>query len=685
MADRLIVSDLDFDLIKENLKAFLKQKPEFTDYDFEGSGLNVLIDALAYNTHYQAYYLNMIANESFLDTAQLRDSVVSHAKAIGYTPFSKKAPMATINFTVKSSSNTYGKLTIPRGYSFLSNQIDGKAYKFIVMDDTSVTKSNTIYYFENLNIYEGQLINYSYIQDNLSNPKQIFNIPDSSVDISTLRVSVSPSVGNTYITAHSLVDDITDVTSDSTVYFLQEERNGKYQIYFGNGVIGRKVPDGGVVRLSYLVTNGSAANKANNFIGTNALVDITSESISNFTVNPVFEASGGSDRESVDSIKFSAPLSYASQNRLVTYRDYEVYIKRQYHNIDSISVWGGESETPPVYGKVFISIKPKAGFYLSQTEKDKILETVIRPKSMVTIRPEIINPNYLYLTITTNVKYDPTKTTLTSEQLKSQIRSAISLYNMTYLNKFDSRFVLSKVQESINYVDTNVIIGCNSVIKSQRKFLPDIGILTTYDINFNIPVMPGTAASRLNSSDFWVYDNYGIKRKVVFEEVPNSFTGITSIDVNDPGAGFTSAPTVRITGDGKGATAEAIIVNNRIERIDVLTAGIDYSKATATLSGGGGYGAVITPVVGSNMGIIRTVYYNNLGDKKIVDPNIGSINYSTGEIHINEINIVQVDSSDGMIKIECPVMSGIVQSEKNSILTIDETDPYSIIINLESI
>jgi hypothetical protein len=232
MADRLRVTELDFDTIKNNLKAFLNQQSEFTDYDFEGSGLNILLDILAYNTHYNAYYLNMVANESFLDTAILRDSVISHAKTLGYTPHSTRASVATINFTANSATSTSGTLTLPAGFGFLSNQIDSKPYNFVVLEDTTVTKANSTYYFENLEIYEGQLTTYRFTHNSASNPKQVFTLPDANIDTTTIKVQVSPSSGNTQLAVYNLVSDILDVNATSEVYYLQENKSGKYQIYF---------------------------------------------------------------------------------------------------------------------------------------------------------------------------------------------------------------------------------------------------------------------------------------------------------------------------------------------------------------------------------------------------------------------------------------------------------------------
>ena len=231
MADRLRVTELDFDTIKENLKTFLQQQSEFTDYDFEGSGLSVLLDVLAYNTHYQAYYLNMVANEAFMDTALLRDSVISHAKVLGYVPYSRKAPRATITFVANTDSTTTSTLTIPKGFRFLSNDIDGVSYSFVTLDQTTVTKSNTSFTFINLPIYEGQLTTYSFTHNQATNPKQVFTLPDSDVDASTLYVTVQPSATNTDIAVYTLATDASNTSTQSQVFYLQEDKSQKYQIY----------------------------------------------------------------------------------------------------------------------------------------------------------------------------------------------------------------------------------------------------------------------------------------------------------------------------------------------------------------------------------------------------------------------------------------------------------------------
>jgi hypothetical protein len=685
MADRLNVAELDFDTIKQNLKNFLKQQNEFTDYDFDGSGLSVLLDILAYNTHYQAYYLNMIANEAFLDSALLRDSVVSHAKTLGYTPYSKKSSVATINFTVQTDNTDAGTLTIPKGYRFLSNQIDGRVYNFIVLNDTTVTKFGTNYVFENLDINEGQLTSYRFVQDNQTNPKQLFTLPDQNIDTQTITVTVSPSLGNTQIDVYESVKDITETTAESKVYFLQESRSGQFEIYFGNDVLGKSIPDGGVVTITYLITNGQDANKANNFVAAQSLVDTNSESLTNFVIESVEAANGGSDREPIDKIKYGAPLQFASQNRLITYKDYEVFIRNAYPNLDSVSVWGGEDEVPPIFGKVFVSLKPIDGFFISESEKERIINSIIEPKSIVTVVTEFRDPEYLFINSTTNVQYDPRKTTLTPDALRNSIKNAVLIYKNQYLDVFNARFAISKLQEAIDSVDTNSIVGSEILIRVQKRFAPIIGTISNYNVNYNIPLLQGTTFNKITSSQFDVNDSFGIRRTVTLEEVPKSFTGVNSVEILNPGNGFTSEPTVTITGDGFGATARAIIFFGKIQRIEIINPGIDYNRAVVTITGGGGFGAQAIALIDTKIGRLRTVYFTSTAERVIVNSNVGEINYDEGIIKLNDLNILQSRTPDGLIRIDSGIQTNIIQSSRNTIITIDEDDPTSIVVNLQTV
>jgi hypothetical protein len=685
MADRLRVTELDFDAIKQNLKNFLKQQSEFTDYDFDGAGLSILLDILAYNTHYNAYYLNMVANESFLDTALLRDSVVSHAKTLGYTPYSTRAPVAIVNFTIDSTTTTPATATLPEGYAFLSNQIDSKAYNFVVLNDTTVTKSNTQFFFENLQIFEGQLITYSFIYDQGSNPKQVFTLPDTNIDTTTIKVVVNPSSSNTATATYTKVTDVLDISSTSEVFFLQEERSGNFQIYFGNDVVGKALPDGAIVSVTYLVTAGTEANKANNFVATATVVDSLNNGLSDFIITPVSAASGGADRESVDNIKFSAAARFSTQNRLVTFKDYETYILNNYPNIDSISVWGGEENEPPIYGKVLISMKPKENYYISEAEKRRIIDEIIKPKAIIAVQAEILDPEFLFILVDVEAQYDARKTTNTEAILKERIRNAIINYSNTFLNKFASKIIDSKLETAIDSVDTNAIIGNEIEIKVQKRFEPELNTPQSYNIKFNVPLHRGTVADRFSSTEFDIVDSDGIRRSVVFEEVPQSFTGISSVQVTNPGTGYTSTPTVTITGDGIGATAEAVVVNGTIQSISVTNRGIDYTRAIATISGGFGFGAEASVIIDAAVGSLRTIYYDTNAQRQIVDSSAGTINYNTGEVNIDDINILSVSSTDGLIRLTIEADEGIIESARNTIITVDETDPVSIVVNLTKV
>jgi len=680
--DRIRITELDFDTIKTNLKTFLNQQNTFTDYDFDGSGLSILLDILAYNTHYNAYYLNMVANEAFLDTALLRDSAVSHAKTLGYIPYSTRSSVARINLELPSSSVTTGTVTLPSGFSFLSEQIDSKAYNFIVLDDVIATKANSSYLFENLSLYEGQYVTYVFNYNEGSNPKGIFTIPDTNVDTTTISITVQQSSSNTSTSVYEKVTEVLDVTSTSEVYFLQEERNGNYQIYFGNDAVGKKLPDGAIVTVNYVVTNGSVANKANNFVSTSSITDSLGESLTTFNITPVSPASGGAERESVDEIKYSAAAQFSSQNRLVSYKDYESYILNNYPNLDSISVWGGEENSPAVYGKVFVSLKPRSNYYISESEKQRIIDEIIKPKAIVAVSTEIIDPDYLYLIVECDVQYNPKKTTQTEATLKNTIRNTVLNYRDVNLNRFGARYVQSKIESDIDATDRNAIIGSETIVRAQKRFTPTLSTSKSYTINFGIPLHRGTITNKLSSSEFDVLDSAGTRRTVAFEEIPQSFSGISSISIDNPGTGYTSSPTVTVSGDGVGATARAVVVNGKIESITVINRGINYTRAVITITDSTGYGASASGVIDARSGVLRVVYYDNNAERQTINNNAGTIEYDTGIISISDINILSVEQSDGTIRLSIEADEGIIESKRNTILTIDETDPTSIVTEL---
>jgi hypothetical protein len=673
MADRLRVTELDFDQIKSNLKTFLRQQKEFNDYDFEGSGLSVLIDLLAYNTHYNAYYMNMLANESFLDTALLRDNVISHAKTLGYTPYSFATPVAIVNVTVETFNSDAGQLTIPKGFTFFSNIVENTSFNFVTLDAVTVSKVGTQFIFENVPIYEGQLLSFNFTYDESTNPKSIFTLPNNNIDTETLFVSVRPNPSSSLSSVYQKVDDVLNVDGDSEVFFLQETADGYYQMYFGDNVIGKALPDGAIISAQYLITNGDAANKASGFVGSSSIGGFTE-----YTVTTVREAAGGKLRESVDNIKQSAISQFSAQNRLVTVKDYESYILSRYPNIDAISVWGGEEETPKVYGKVFISMKPKENFFLSESEKARIVEDIVKPKSIVTVDAIVRDPDYLYLLVNSNVSYNSTKTTKTPEELRTSIRNAILTFKDTNLNKFASTLLVSKLQDAIDSSD-QAILGNETVVRLQKRIVPKLNESANYTIRFNAPLHRGTVTNRMTSSEFQSFDNLGVLRTVQVEEIPNSFTGIQSIEISNPGYGYTN-PIVTITGDGTGAEAIATVVNGKISSIELINRGQDYSRAVVTITDATGVSATANPIVNAQVGTLRLVYFDQNATRQTINANIGQIDYVNGTITLSGINIQDVTPSDGLIRFTIEADRAIIESVRNSIITIDETDPSSITV-----
>jgi hypothetical protein len=678
MTQRLRITELDFDTIKTNLKAFLQSQSEFTDYNFDGAGLSYLLDILAYNTHYQAYYLNMVANESFLDTAITRDSVVSSAKNLGYIPKSMTSAVATVNITVDSGTTTPDILTLPRGTTFLSNLIDGKSYNFVVRDTLNISKSNTSFVFENVDLYEGNFTTSTFVQNNSSNPKQVFTIPDNNIDTTSLQVVVTDVSSNTAAETYTLVTDATELSTTSPVYYIQEGIGGYFQIYFGGDNVGKSIPDGSIVTVSYIITNGSNPNGANVFTGAMPIGAYT-----NYTVTTVNVASGGDSRETIQSIKNNAPLSFAAQNRLITSNDYKAVLSKEYPQASSIAVWGGEDEIPKVYGKVLVSIKPKTGYYISDSEKQRIINELILPKSVLSVKSDIIDPDYIFLRLSVEVKYNKNKTVLSSDALKNAIATTIYSYQVTDLDKFDGVFNTSPIIQNILAIDKS-IVSCDINVRLSKKIDPTFNVKRTYTIQFGNKLLRGGIDSQLQSDEFYVLDAGNTQRLVNLEEVPNSYTGIEKITITNPGYGYTEIPTVTITGDGSGATAVATIVNGKITEINVTDRGIGYTRAEVTISGNGKLGAAIA-VITAQTGILETYYFDSNLKKQVVDPAAGTIDYTNGIIVLNNLNIANTTSSSNTLNINIESAEHYLKSTRNQILTIDDNDTTSIEVILTEI
>ena len=470
---RIDVTELDFDNIKDNLKTFLKQQDQFTDYDFEGSGMSTLLDVLAYNTHYNAVYANVLANEMFLDSADIRNSIVSHAKHVGYTPRSATSPIAKLNVVVSDLSGSTA--TAARGTSFTTT-VDGVSYTYVVKDDTTISPVSGVYTFSELPVYEGTLVNNKYTVDT-TNADQRFLIKNALADTTTLKVTVQNSSTDTTTTTYTKSTDLADVTSTSTVYFLEGVEDEQYEVVFGDGVLGKALSTGNIVTLSYVVTNGADSNGASSFTLSGTIAGSSSA-----TITTASNSSGGSDPETPDSIRFNAPRQYASQNRAVTAKDYESRVKTIFPNAQSVQVWGGEDNSTPVYGRVYISIKPKTGTSVTEADKTDII-TQLKDFNVVSITPVIEDVETTFLQLTVNVKYDQKATVKSADSIKSLVQSAITTFNTNNIQQFDQMFRHSKFIETINKVDTAILSNITTV-KLHKSFTATTTASTTYTINF---------------------------------------------------------------------------------------------------------------------------------------------------------------------------------------------------------
>ena len=473
MSNKLVVSDFDFDLIKNNLKNYLQSQSEFQDYDFEGSSLSILLDVLSYNTHYLAYLANMSTNELYLDSADIRNNIVSLAKMIGYTPTSPRAPLASIDITVNNGSGA--SITMNKGTVFTTT-VDDVSYQYVTNSDITTTPVNGVYKFSGVPIYEGSLVTFKYTVDS-TDVDQKFIIPSSNADTSTLLVKVQNSSSDTTTSTYSLAGGYNGVNANSKVYFIQESVDGKYEVYFGDGINGVALADGNIVILEYIVTNVQASNGASSFTLSGNV-----GGFSNVTIATVSSSQGGANSESNESIRHNAPLQYAAQDRAVTTTDYESLVKTLYPNALSVSAWGGEDDETPRYGIVKIGIKAASGSTLTETTKADIVNK-LKPYNVASVSPQIVDPETTSVLLTSTVKYDSSSTTKSTDTLKSEIISALLNYNTNTLQKFDAIYRHSKVTGLIDDVDNSILSNITTV-KIRKSFSPTLLSSTKYDVYF---------------------------------------------------------------------------------------------------------------------------------------------------------------------------------------------------------
>ena len=491
-SNKLQITDLEFDQIKSNLKSYLSAQSQFQDYDFEGSGMSVLIDMLAYNTHYTGYYANMLGNEMFMDSSSLRESVVSHAKHLNVMPTSVRTPTAKLDFTF-TPAGTPTSLTIAKDTKFTSS-INGVSYKFVTNTTTSVPRSATgTYTATGVEIKEGKILNKSYTV-NASDTAQRFIIPNANVDTTTLSVTVqnSSSDSTVYTYSNGCNIDVTTIKGTDKVFFLQEVESQKYEITFGDGAVGKQLSDGNIIFIEYIVTSGTLANKASTFTASGSVAGLTS---ANYILTTTTDANGGADIQTTTSLKFLAPKLYQAQKRATTKDDYKAILLEQRPDIESITVYGGEDADPVQYGKVFIAVKPVGSASFSTAAKTAIKTDILKSSNVVTVIPELIDPIMYYLLIETTVNYDPV-TNLTNENtLKTNINTSIQNYFQTNLEKFDQKFRYSKLVQDIDNTN-NSVRNNKTTVKYQQRIIPgELGLTSTYTMNFNNVITEGSIVS----------------------------------------------------------------------------------------------------------------------------------------------------------------------------------------------
>jgi len=491
---KINVTELDFDNIKSNLKEFLKGQEQFQDYDFEGSAMSVLLDVLAYNTHYNALYNNMAINEMFLESARKRNSVVSLAKMLGYTPRSAACARAIVTVTVSGGTNSPSAITLPAFSEFTTN-VDGAQYTFFNTGSVTSSKSNNAYTFTDVEIVEGKPLTYKYVVGSGTR----YLIPNANVDLSTLKVQVQENPTSSLYETWSNSDTVVNATPTSKSFWVKEIDDGLYEITFGDGNIGRALNSGNVVHLEYFVSSLDAANGAKTFSYNGATL------LGGGTVNVITTgiASNGSDKESNDSIRFNAPKFYAAQNRAVTPDDYKALIYANVPEAKSVSVWGGEDNNPPVYGKTFICIKPKDATKLTSVQKAAITSSVLSKRNVVSVIPEIVDPEYINIALNIAVYYNEQETTKTASEIATLVQTVIS-YNDSDLQTFDGVFRFSKLSKLIDETDPSIVNNITTVML-RRKLTPRYNVSAQYLLNIINPIYySGVAEESFSSTGFYI-------------------------------------------------------------------------------------------------------------------------------------------------------------------------------------
>lgn len=579
--------NLDYLQIKESLKEHLKTLKEFQDFDFDASGIQQILSLLAYNTAYNGFYLNMVGAEMFLDTAQLRPSVTSRAKAIGYTPRSARGARAVIKIVVDTAAGPLAPnppfIRLYQSDEFVT-YLDGNPYTFTPERNYVIEAGPDGKHTQEVVLVEGKRLKYQYVVDRNSPAKQRFEIPNKNVDLSTLSVKVKDSAASSTVRVFSPASNVNAPSKDALVYYVQENTSEFYEVYFGEDIIGAQPETGNIVILEYVATNGPKVNGVKTFGRVGSPTGYAYFKI--FTISP---ASKGYDKESIESIKLLAPLLYEAQDRAVTKNDYEALIRKDYENIQYVRVWGGEENVPPDYGKVFVAIKPKTGTRLSVIDKQLIMKRLLKERSVVSVEVKIVEPDYLFMVLESSVKFRAKTTNRKAVDIKQAVFDKIVEHKLKVLNGFDSDYSHSKLLSQIDSVDRS-IVGNTTKIMLKKRIYPSFNTPTRYELKYHNPLDKGDSANGQSS----------ILSKPFFYRGMQTFIG----------------------DDGKG-------------------------------------GLYLYRYVG--------------GQRKIVQTGIGSVNYETGLVVLDSLEINEIPGEDYLEIFASPATTDII-TPRESILILDDMD-----------
>ena len=505
------VANLDFEDIKTALKEYLRAQSDFTDYDFEGSALSVLIDTLAYNTYYTAFNTNMVVNELFIDSATLRDNVVAIAKQLGYRPKSITSPTAYINFTVDyNTPTTDTELILKRGTGFITS-FDNNIYQYITTEDVTGQVVNDQAVYSNVPLREGTLITNTYTASTALTTQR-FILDNPNIDTNTIRVNVFPT-GGSFSEEYLISDNILGVDGQSKIFFLDEIEDDRYEILFGDGVIGKKLENNSRIEISYITTNGPESNSVSTFVFSGVLENPNGVTPNSYevTINSTIAAAGGENKESTEKIKYNAPKTYGTQNRAVTAQDYSAIVRNVYPSISDIIIFGGEDQDPPEYGKVFLVIKPTNATYLTSTTKANIISD-LRKYTVASIEPVIVDPSVLYVELTSKIYYNSNTTDQTEAQVRDKVIGSVQDYlDDSDIEKFNGKFRYSKIVGVIDNSDRSINSNLTS-IKMRKDFIPQLNTKTYYEICFQNAFETDCDDPVLTSTGFRVteYPNYDV-------------------------------------------------------------------------------------------------------------------------------------------------------------------------------